>query len=143
MNLNPFIPQQLLGIVAFVGTYCLILAYQKQYEIPKVLSKGIKITGTVVEIRQDPSGNGGGAPVVEFNYPNGSYRHASSTYTSPCVYVVGQEVDIWYLFNKSNRAAALPDEQPGTLPKTLLKWGIVLCLLSYPEVIRRLISLVL
>jgi hypothetical protein len=119
------------------------LAYQKQHEIQIVLSRGIKTTGRVVEIRQDPSGNGGGAPVVEFNYPYGSYRHYSNTYMLPCAYYVGQETEIWYLFYKSNRRATLSDEQPGTLPITLLKWGIVLCLLSYPVVIWRMITLLI
>jgi hypothetical protein len=142
MNPYNFIPPQVLGIVTLVGVYCLILAYQKQHEIQKVLSKGIKTTGIVVEILQDPSGNGGGAPVVEFDYPNGSYRHHSNTYVSPCAYSVGQQVEIWYLFYKSNRTAALPDEEPGTLPKTLLKWGIVLCLLSLPGALLRLTTLI-
>ncbi len=142
MNPYNFISPQVLGIVTLVGTYCLILSYQKQHEIQTVLSKGIKTTGTVVEIRQDPSGNSGDAPVVEFNYPNGSYRHYSTTYVLPCAYSVGQQVEIWYLFRKSNRTAALSDDQPGTLPKTLLKWGILLCLLSYPEIIRRMATLI-
>ncbi len=142
MNPYNFIPPQVLGIATLVGTYCLILAYQKQHEIQNVLSKGIRTTGTVAEILQDPSGNGGGAPVIEFDYPNGSYRHYSNTYVSPCAYSVGQKVEIWYLFYKSSQKAALPDEEPGTLPKTLLKWGIVLCLLTYPGVLLRLTNLI-
>lgn len=142
MNPYNYIPPQVLGIMAFVGTYCLILSYQKQHEIEKILSKGIKTTGKVVEILQDPSGNGGGAPVVEFDYPHGFYRHYSNTYVMPCAYYIGQQVEIWYLFYKSNRAAALSDEQPGTLPQTLLKWGVALCLLTCPEVIRRMATLI-
>lgn len=141
MNPYHFIPPSIVSFCAFVGTFCLIFAYKKRYEIESVLANGIRTFGTVVEIRKDPSGKEGEAPVVDFDYPNGSYRHFSTTYTLPCAYHLGQRVEIWYKFNKSNRIAALSDDKPGSLPKVLLIWGIVLCLLSYPEIIRRMITL--
>lgn len=141
MDFYQLIPPQVLGIAALIGTYCLILAYQKQHEIKNVLTKGIKTIGTVVQIQYEPSGNGGGAPIVEFTYPNGSYRHHSVTYMQPCPYQVGQSVEIWYLFYKSNRLAALADEQPGNLPRIFWITGIVLCLLSYPAIAMRMMML--
>lgn len=135
--LSPYI----LSGMAFIGTYCLILAYEKQYEIEKILTKGIQTLGTVTELRQDPSGNVGNAPVVDFTAQNGSYKHVSTTYTYPSPYKIGQQVEIWYYHYKSINLAALADDKPGSLPKTLLRWGIVLCLLSYPEIIRRMITL--
>ncbi len=138
--INPYdyLPPYVLSIFALVGTYCLIIAYQKEHEIEYVLKHGIRTTGTVTEIRPHRSGDGTEAPVVDFKTQNGSHRHFSSTYTLPCNYQVGQQVEIWYKTNKSNRIVALPDDKPGTLPTILFRWGIVLCLLSYPELIRRL-----
>ena len=141
MNPYNYLPPYILSGLAFIGTYCLILAYQKQHEIEKVLTKGIKTLGTVTEMRQAPFGNQGEAPVVEFTTQNGSYKHFSTTYTSPSAYKLGQQVEIWYYHYKSIRLAALADDKPGKLPKILLCWGIVLCLLSYPEIIRRMITL--
>lgn len=141
VNPYDYLPPYLLTIFAFVGTYCLILSYEKQHEIEKVLKRGIRTTGTVVEIRQDPSGNAGAAPTVEYITQNGRHRHVSTTYASPSPYRVGQQVEVWYKTNKSNRISALADDKPGNLPKKLLRWGIVLCLLSYPAVILRLKTL--
>lgn len=131
----------LLSAAAFIGTYCLILANDKQYEIEKVLKNGIRATGTVVEIHNDPKGEKGAAPIVEYTTQNGRHRHVSTTYTSPCNYRVGQEVAIWYKTNKTSRISALADDKPGNLPKVLLRWGIVLCLLSYPILLKRMTGL--
>ncbi len=141
--LNPYdyIHPYVLSGMTFVGTYCLILSYQKQHEIKRTLTKGIRTTGIVTEIRENPSGKGGKAPVVEFTYPNGTYRHVSFTYRSPCHYSIGQKVDIWYKFERTYKYTALADDDPGKLPKILLRWGIILCLLTYPEIIRRLAGL--
>ena len=141
--LNPYYylhPYVLSGLT-LAGTYCLILSYQKQHEIERTLAKGIRTTGIVTEIRDDPSGKNGKAPIVEFNHPNGTYRHVSFTYRSPCIYSVDQKVDIWYRFERTYKYTALADDQPGKLPKIIWKWGIVLCLLTYPEIIRRLAGL--
>ena len=138
---NYLLPYILSGM-ALIGTYCLILAYEKQHEIEKVLTKGIKTLGIVTEIRQDPSGIAGDAPVVDFTTQNGAYKHFSRTYAMPSAYKVGQQVEIWYYHYKSIRLAALADDKPGSLPKTLFQWGIILCLLSYPVIIRRLITLI-
>ena len=141
MNPYNYLSPYVLSGAALIGTYCLILAYEKQHEIEKVLTKGIKTLGTVTEMRQDPSGNAGDAPVVDFATQNGSYKHFSTTYTMPTPYKVGQQVDIWYYHYKSIRLAALADDKTGSLPKTLFRWGIVLCILTYPEIIRRMITL--
>jgi hypothetical protein len=142
MNPYNYLPPYVLSGMAMIGTYCLILAYQKQHEIEKILTKGIKTLGTVTEMYQDPSGNAGEAPVVDYANQNGSYRHVSGTYAMPAAYKIGQQVDIWYYHYKSIRLAALADDKPGNLPKTLFRWGIILCLLTYPELIRRMITLI-
>ncbi|MBL7815612.1 MAG: DUF3592 domain-containing protein [Saprospiraceae bacterium] len=141
MNLFDMLPTYISPSFALIGTYCLILANEKQHEIERVLLNGIRTSGTVIEIRQNPSGGLGEAPVVDFKTQTGSHRHFSTTYTSPCAYRVGQQVQIWYKFNKSNRTAALLDDKPGRLPTILFRWGVVLCLLTYPELIKRLMLL--
>lgn len=139
VNPYTYLPPYVLSALVFVGTYCLILAYQKQHEISMVLSKGQKYAGTVVEMRDHPSGNGSQAPTVEFDSQHGTgHRHYSNTYRMLSNYKTGQKVEVWYYSYKSIRLSALPDDEPGNLPKILFRWGIVLCLLSYPELIRRI-----
>jgi hypothetical protein len=141
--INPYnyLPPYLLSVMAFIGTYCLIIAYEKQHEIEKILTKGIKTFGIVTELRQDPLSKEGVAPVVDFTTQNGTYRHFSTTYILPSAYQVGQQVEIWYYHYKSIQLAALADDKTGNLPKVLLYWGVVLCLLTYPEIIRRMMML--
>jgi hypothetical protein len=142
MNPYDFLHPYVLSGLAFIGTYCLILSYQKKHEKNKILTRGIKTLGTIIEIRPDPSGKEGEAPVVEYTTQNGSYRHFSTTYVWPTAYKVGQQVDIWYYHYKSIRSATLADDTSGTLPKVLLRWAIVLCIFTYPEIIRRMVMLV-
>ncbi len=142
MYIFNLIPPSVFSFCALVGTYSLILAYQKQYEVERVLKYGIKTIGTVIEIRPDPSGKQGDAPVVDFDYPNGSHRYFSTKYTSPCNYRVGQQVEIWYKFYKSNQDVVLPDDKPGNLPKRLLITGIIFCILSYPILFGRMLDLI-
>lgn len=143
MNTLPYI-LQLMPLLAFIGTYLLIIAYDKSKIVERVTSKGIKTEGTVVEIRQDPgplfgSKEGeGAAPVVDFITNNGSHRHYSTQYQMPTPYYVGQKVEVRYYFYKSIREVLLPNEDAGTLPKTLFRWGIVMCLLGYPFILKKL-----
>lgn len=127
-------------LLALIGTYCLILAYEKQHRVERVLSKGQKTIGRVVEIRPNQSRDGE-MVVVDFQTPNGSHRHFSTDYIPVSPYKVGQEVEIWYKFYKSNRAAALPDELPDKRAKAMFRWGIILCISGIPFLIRKLLLL--
>ncbi|RDB03445.1 hypothetical protein DVG78_23295 [Runella aurantiaca] len=146
MNPLPYIIQTM-PLLAFIGTYLLIIAYDKSKIVERVTSKGIKTVGTVVEIRQNPgelfgSKEGEGqAPVVDFVFSNGSHRHYSTHYQTPCPYEVGQKVEVSYYFYKSIREVLLANEGAGTLPKTLFRWGIALCLIGYPFLIKKLMLL--
>lgn len=146
MNPLPYLTQ-VMPLVALVGTYLLIIAYDKSKIVERVTSKGIKTVGTVVEIRQNPgelfgSKEGEGqAPVVDFVTKNGSHRHYSTHYQTPSPYQVGQKVEVCYYFYKSIREVLLANEGAGTLPKTLFRWGIALCLISYPFLIKKLMLL--
>ncbi len=146
MNPLPFILQTM-PLLAVIGTYLLIIAYDKSKIVERVKSKGLKTVGTVVEIRQNPgplfsSKEGeGAAPVVDFLTNNGSHRHYSTHYQNPCPYQVGQKVEVSYYFYKSIREVLLPHEDAGTLPKTLFRWGIILCLIGYPFLIRKMMLL--
>ena len=125
-------------ILSLIGTYLLILSHSKSNEIIHTISKGKVAEGTVIELRDDPnhinevSKNIGQAPVVDFHTVNGWHRHHSTTYRYPSRYEVGQKVKIYHYLYKSRHEMALEDDEPGTLPKTLLKWGIIFCVIGYP-----------
>lgn len=140
MNPLPFL-LQLMPLAAFIGTYLLILANDKSKIVERVKSKGVKTEGTVIEIRDNPDSGGGQAVVVDFVTKNGSHRHYSTHYQNPCPYQVGQKVEVSYYFYKSIREVLLPHEDAGTLPKTLFRWGIILCLIGYPFLIRKMMLL--
>ncbi len=146
MNPLPFFIQ-FMPIVALAGTFMLIIAYDKAHLIERVRSRGIEAEGTVVEIRRNPGGlfrseeGEGEAPVVDFTTQWGSHRHYSTNYVTPCPYQVGQQVKVWYYFRKSRREVALPDDAAGPLPGVLMRWGIVLCVLGYPFVVKKLMLL--
>ena len=131
-------------ILSLIGTYCLILSHSKNNEIAHTLSKGKVAEGTVIKMREDPDHTPsdmdyrGVAPVVEFRTLNGLYQHFSTTYRKNSPYEVGQTVKIHYYSYKSRMEMALPDDETGTLPKTLLKWGIIFCAIGYPILLSKL-----
>jgi len=130
-------------VLSLAGTYCLIISYAKSKEIDHIIKKGKTTEGTVIEMCDDPDDKPadmyykGKAPVVEFKTPNGLFHHFSNTYKKNSHYEVGQKVTIFYYFYKSRREMALSDDKPGTLPNTLLKWGIILCVIGYPIVLSK------
>lgn len=146
MNPLPFLTQ-MLPFLAFIGTYLLIISYDKSKIVERVTSRGIKTEGTVIEIRQNPGSlfsskeGEGKAPVVDFTTTNGSHRHYSTDYQTPTPYHVGQKVEVRYYFYKSIREVILANEGVGTLPKTLFRWGIAFCLIGYPFIIRKMMLL--
>lgn len=130
------IPQSILNIVPFfslIGIYCLIISYQQKHQIEHTIKKGKLTEGTVVDMRSMP--NKGVAPVVEFKTVNGMYKHYSNTYRTVSSYKVGQKVNLYYFIYKSRQEFALEDDEPGTMPLTLLIAGIILCAISFPMVI--------
>lgn len=134
-------------ILSLIGTYCFILSYTKFHEVEHTIKKGKMAVGTVIVLRDDPDyipsdlAFRGKAPVVEFRTQNGLYQHFSTTYRKNSPYKVGQKVKIHYYFYKSRHEMALGDDEHGTLPKTLLKWGIVLCGIGYPILLSKLCGL--
>ncbi len=140
MNLYSYLPNYVISALAFIGTYCLIIAYQKQYEIENVLNQGVKTAGTVIEIRERDNASNTAMAVIEYRVNNNIYKHYSSPVHLPGSYKTGQKVPIWYYHYKSIRQAALADDKPGALPKRLMIVGIIFCLLSYPEIIRRILT---
>jgi hypothetical protein len=131
-------------ILSLIGTYCLILSHSKNNEIAHTLSKGKVAEGTVIKMREDPDhlpsdmDYRGTAPVIEFRTVNGLYQHFSTTYRKISHYEVGQTVKIHYYSYKSRMEMALPDDETGTLPKTLLKWGIIFCAIGYPILLSKM-----
>jgi hypothetical protein len=131
-------------ILSLIGTYCLILSYDKAHEIEHTIKKGKIAEGTVIKMREDPHhapsdmDYRGVAPVVEFRTVNGLYQHFSTTFRKNSPYEVGQTVKIHYYSYKSRMEMALIDDETGTLPKTLMKWGIIFCAIGYPIILSKL-----
>lgn len=134
-------------LLSLIGTYLLILSYSKNNEIAHTLSKGRVTEGTVIQLTENPDDLDlmtklrAKAPLVEFHTNIGWHRYQSSTYKDPSPYHVGQKVQIYYYFYKSRREMALADDEPGTLPKTLLKWGIIFCAVGYPVLLSKMSGL--
>lgn len=131
-------------ILGLIGTYLFILSYQKQHQIKHTLTKGKVTEGTVVEIRENPGSlfgkeqAEGYAPVVDFQVGSSTHRHYSGTYKLPARYKVGQKVKIYYYFYRSISEFALEDDEPGSLPGTLFRWGLAFCAIGYPLLLIRL-----
>lgn len=132
------------ALTSLIGTYCLILSYTKAHEIEHTIKKGSVAEGTVIKMREDPtcasfdSSYRGEAPVVEFRTDHGLFQHFSTTYKRNSHYKVGQKVKIHCYSYKSRREMALADDEPGTLPNTLMKWGIAFCAVGYPILLSKL-----
>lgn len=132
-------------IFAVIGTYLLILSYQKKNEIQHTLKHGQNTEGVVIDLVAYEGADGrndfGFAPVVEFTTVNGTYKHYSNTYQNPSPYSIGQKVKIYYYIYKSRHEFALEDDKPGTLPDTLFLWGLVFCVVGYPFIFLKLLNL--
>lgn len=132
------------ALLAFIGTYCLILYHDRAGMPDRVKARGVTAVGTVVELRPHPApaagaaGGEGCAPVVAFETPWGSHRHVSTTYQQPCPFQVGQAVNLRYHFRKSIREVLLDAEAPPAPPRALRAWGLGLCLVGYPFVLFKL-----
>lgn len=136
------------SVLAIIGTYCIIIYYNNAKMPERVKKRGQVAEGTVIEIRRNPgplfgSQEGEGyAPVVDFEYPNGSHRHFSNYYQTPSTYQVGQKVKVQYYFYKSIREVLLEGEENQPISPALLIWGICFCLLGYPFVVIKLLDLI-
>jgi hypothetical protein len=132
------------SILSLIGTFLLILSYTKSHEIEHTIRNGREVEGTVIELREDPDQSDlrsevkAKAPRVEFRTINGLYRHSSTTYRYPSPYEVGQKVKIYHYSTISRNEMALADDEPGTLPKTLLKWGLIFCAIGYPILLSKM-----
>lgn len=132
-----FILADFAGIGFVIGFLAIAFGYDRLYIIPRVLRKGLKAKGTVIEMREDPGplfGNRkskGVAPVVEFTSLNGNvYKYYSMTYRQNTPYKVGDQVDIWYKHYKSRRDAALMDDEPYKWARTVIVVGISFLVIS-------------
>ncbi len=131
---------KVLPAFALVGTYLLIMAHDRKNLPERVKKNGIETEGIITEISQNNTDSE--TLVVDFSYPNGSYRHVSNQNTNLTSYKVGQKVKVWYYFYKSKREVIMEGEGVGDSPSKLYRWGIIICLISYPFMIIKLLNLV-
>ena len=135
------LPPQLSGLAAVGGFLLLAHAHNRKHLVQNLLRRGRKTEGRVVELRENPQGQGF-APVVEYTTESGSVlKHFSTTYRTPSPYSEGQTVPIWYENYKSRREATLEDDEAGTLPKKLAVTGFLLLLLALPRILSGLTGL--
>lgn len=130
------------GLLFVAGFLLLAHAHNRKTYIARVLKRGLKAEGKVVEIRKDPGRffgpppAEGFAPVVEYTTGSGNIvKHFSTTYRNPARYQIGDEVAVWYSEYKTNRESTLQDDEPGDLPRTLFFVGLTLILFALPKVI--------
>lgn len=130
------------GILAVTGALMMAWSWDQKTLTDRVLRKGIRTRGKVVELRDAPQRSvpfSAKAPIVEYTTHSGNtVRHVSSTYQSPSPYVVGQEVDIWYRYYKSQREAALADDRPGPAIDRIFRLGILLAVIGVLLILPRL-----
>lgn len=150
MLLDHFImARQLAGLFFVAGFLLLAHAHNRKNYVSRILTRGIKTEGKVVEMTRNPGSlfskveGEGFAPVVEYTTQSGNVlKHHSTTYRTPATYEAGQTVPIWYINYKSIREAALEDDEPGDLPKKLFAVGLVSFLVALPTVISGILGLI-
>jgi len=142
-SISPYV-----SILALIGTYCLIVAYDRSKMPERLRKRGQVAEATVTEILRNPgplfsSQEGEGyAPVVEFEAHGSIQRHTSTNYQQPSPHQVGQKVVVRYYFYKSIREVLIDGDEASTASPKLLVWGICLCLVGYPFIIIKLMDLI-
>jgi len=136
------------GLCFVAGCLLLAHAHNRKTYIKRLLKRGFKTEGKVVEIRQNPGSlfssqpGEGLAPVVEYTGNSGNLvKHYSTTFRTPSRYQIGQQVPLWYSEYKANRESTLEDDEPGDLPRKIFIIGITLLLISLPKVIAGLLNI--
>lgn len=132
---------------AFGGSMLLLIAYREWRSNYRIIREGIKTEGMVVETYRRPKRTGeprlstAEAPVVRFVTAQGrTVTYYSTTYTTPCGYTPGQQVDIWYLPDQPEQAT-LNGKDAWILPVVFGIFGVAMCLIFYPMLFRALLEI--
>jgi Protein of unknown function (DUF3592) len=135
-------------IFALAGTLFLSIAYLEGESKYKIVQEGIETDGMVVEIYQKPRKTGekpstAQAPVVQFvTQDNRVVKYYSTTFLTPCPYQIGYQVKIKYL--PENPQQAILDWKDGWILSIAFGiFGVVICLITYPHLLTRLIKFLL
>lgn len=128
------------------GSLFVTIAVREWFVTWQIIQLGEKTQGTVVENVRRPRkvGDKGTpnslAPVIQFTTQRGEPQtYYSTLYTSPARYQVGEAVEIWYLPDDPVKAA-LKDGDAWVLPLVFGIFGLAMCLIAYPWLIRILIG---
>lgn len=128
----------------FAGLLFLGIAWHSGGQTLHILQNGIQAQGIVIDnprrtarINERTSANSR-APVVQFKTQLGEPMTFYSTdYTASVRYEIGQTVDIWYMPDDPSKAT-LNEGAIWILPGVFGAFGLVLCLIGLPMLIRGL-----
>ena len=132
-------------MLTLVGLIFSTIGYRSWDWSNKIIKNGIPTEGVVIKLKNRINKNrqtGTKAPVVQFRTATGEIvTYNSTTYTSPCSYVVGQYVPIWYDPNNPQEAT-LNRADAYLLPMIFGGFGILALLLGLPTVLKSLTQLI-
>ncbi len=132
-------------VFAIAGSMFLFIACKEGLKPYKLLKYGVETQGIVIEMYKRPMrGNeksmGSVAPVVQFWTEKGeAVKYYSTTFTNFNEYIIGQPITLWYSA-EDPQLATLEGKDNLILPVVFGAFGIAICLVFYPMLIRSLFS---
>lgn len=142
-------PKNLINIIVwlfltFGGSLFMIISAKEYFKNWNIVTKGIHAKGVVVELVRRPkkigelTSSGALAPVVRFFDKEGKERlYYATTYATPPLYHVGQQVELWYLEQDYN-AALLKGKDEWILSIAFGVFGAVMFLIGFPFLLQNL-----
>jgi len=132
-------------VFALAGSMFLFIGCKEGLKPYRLLKDGVETQGVVIELYKRPvRGNeksmGSVAPVVQFWTENGeAVKYYSTTFTNFNEYKIGEPVKLWYSAEEP-QLATLEGMDNLILPVVFGAFGITMCLIFYPMLIRSLYS---
>jgi hypothetical protein len=142
-------PKNLISLIVwsfltFGGSLFLFISAKEYIKNWNIMTKGIRTKGVVVELVHRPkkvgelTSSGALAPVVRFFNKDGKERlYYATTYTTPPLYQIGQQVELWYLEHDYN-AALLKGKDEWILSIAFAIFGAVMFLIGFPFLLKTL-----
>lgn len=132
-----------LGAFAVVGIVCTCLAYSIWNKNRYIKTKGIETTGQVIghhQQRQIKTTTALAVIVQYVDYQNQPRVYYSTTYTTPALFQVGENIRLWYLREKPDEIL-MEGKDEWLLPLVLGGFGLVFSLIGLPGLIKSLVGL--